>query len=398
MCGIIGLVNSNNETLFKSLSFLQHRGQDSYGYSDGEKIEKYTGLVELPPENLKSGLVLGHTRYRTFGKVGIHESQPFLNDEMVLVHNGNIEIQGEISDSLYILKKIDKSNIFASIKNLILTEKGSFFCILIHKQKMYVFKDSMGIRPGVFGTRDKEIIISSENYFFDHLGFKMVDDIKPGEIMTIENGCIQRHYFGSCFKPCIFEYIYFLNYNSTIYGKSVSEFRVNMAERVAKKINFKVDYVCCIPSSSRIYALEIARCLNKPYFEPRIQKKRSFILPTQEERENYVKSKYKFDKDQIRSNVLFVDDSIVRGTTMKRIMKTFRDEGCVNLYVVSCAPKVINRNQFGINITTKEELVSFNRTHEEIEKYLNCDKLIYSDIQDLYDISGFNNLEMSIFE
>ena len=157
-----------------------------------------------------------------------------------------------------------------------------------------------------------------------------------------------------------------------------------------------IDVVCCGPNSARIYALEIARLLKKPYFEPMVLNKRTFIMPSQEEREKYVENKFNFLNHHFNhDNVLIVDDSIVRGTVSKSIIRKFKEKNC-NVTFLSCSPKIVSPNRYGINITSKEELISYKRNHSEIEKELGC-KIIYQTIDNLYKCSGFKDLEISKF-
>ena len=279
--------------------------------------------------------------------------------------------------------------------------EGSYFIILIKDNIMYAFKDKYGIRPGLYGTNNEgDIIISSENNSFPYIN----NDINPGEIIEIKNGII--NIFSSLnnnFKPCVFEYIYFSHPDSTLYGLKVRDFRNKMAQSCKELIKGSIDVVCGVPSSSRIYGLEIARILKKDYIEPFVKKKRSFILPTQEEREKYVKEKFTFPDHVFKyDHVLIVDDSVVRGTTSKHLISVFKKKGC-RVTFLSCSPKIINKNKFGINISTKEELVSYKeelseRSLEEIAEYLGCDEIIYQTIDNLYRSTGFKNLELSIFE
>ena len=350
MCGITALKCKNTELLFLSLLSLQHRGQDSYGYSDGKNIEKYMGLIKEKPRYSNGDYLLGHTRYRTSGSMDLKHSQPFKLNGITFVHNGTVQLDHPISDSYALLELLDPKNIKKSIRKVIATCKGAFFCILLLENNLYAFKDRYGIRPGGYGINDNgEIIISSENHAFKELGFNFVDDIRPGEIFSIESNKIKSEHHGEYSKPCIFEFIYFSKPESKIYGMKVKDFRVAISNLLVEKVKDKleIDYVCGIPSSARLYAQTIADGIGKPYFEPRVEKKRSFILATEKDRKEYIKKKYTFKKEDYRNNILFVDDSIVRGSTLKYILEDFRKKGCCNLYVLSCSPKVYNKNNYG---------------------------------------------------
>lgn len=411
MCGIVALINNNfnqleaREKVFKLLKSVQHRGQDSYGYSNGIVIEKNIGMIKsIPSEKFeKSKIIIGHTRYRTSGSIDIGVCQPIKLNNITLVHNGNInnlKYTERETDSYalaqYILQHM-QDNIINTIKDVICNVEGSFFVIMIYKNTLYCFKDKHGIRPGMYGVDAKgNILISSENNEFDLIKH----DVMPGEIIEFKNNNIVKKYEGykNSLMPCVFEYIYFAHPHSTLYGVNVNEFRMKMTQTAAELITQSVDAVCGVPNSSRVYGLEMARILKKDYFEPMVQKKRSFIMPTQEEREKYIREKFQFPEYAFKfDHVLIVDDSIVRGTTSKELIRRFKEKGCTVSFL-SCSPLIVNTNRFGINITKKEELISYNRSIEEIRKELNCDNLYYQTIDNLYKCSGFDNLELSIFE
>ena len=412
MCGIAAIYTSHNikEKIFFLIKSLQHRGQDSYGYSDGDIVEKYLGMIEEKPKNIKKNFSLAHTRYRTSGNLDLKLSQPFKKNDIVLVHNGHIKSFEDTfkSDSEGLLDYIidnPKENMIKTIRGVIEKIEGSYFVILIKDDIIYAFKDKHGIRPGLYGTNNEgEIFISSENNSLPQIN----NDINPGEIIEIKNGIVNifpptGKKINSFLKPCVFEYIYFAHPDSVIYNLKVRDFRNKMAQTCKDLLTSNVDVVCGVPNSSRIYGLELARILKKDYIEPFVKKKRSFILPTQEEREKYVKEKFTFPPHAFNyDHVLIVDDSVVRGTTSKHLISIFKKKGC-RVTFLSCSPKIINKNKFGINISTKEELVAYKeglveRSLKEIAEYLGCDEIIYQTIDNLYKSTGFKDLELSIFK
>jgi len=351
-------------------------------------------MIHAKPQNISKNIALGHTRYITNGIL----TQPLEKDGITLVHNGHIkELESENkSDSQLLLEYIiknKKGDMIDTIKNVIQNIESSYFVILIYQDTIYAFKDRYGIRPGLYGIKGDDIIISSENNKNTYID----KDIEAGEIMMVKEGKIYKYQTKNCFQSYIFEFLYFSRPSSTVYGLSVRDFRINLAGLSEKMIKNPIDVVCGIPSSSRVYGLELARLLKKDYIEPCVQEKRSFILPTQKEREKYVKEKYKFsDHSFCYNNVLMVDDSIVRGTTSKYLIGLFKEKGCHVTFF--CSPKIVNINQYGINISRKDELVSYNRNDEEIKKYLGCDILIFQTIDNLYKASGFQDLELSIYK
>lgn len=409
MCGIAAIYTNKKDydLIYQLILNLQHRGQDSYGYSDGKKVEKYLGLIKNKPSYLTPPIFLAHTRYRTSGSISAEVSQPLMKNDIALIHNGTIQNLAGKSDSYALLSLLSEKiksgkNIINIIKEIIISLEGAFFIIFSYQNKLYAFKDKNAIRPGMIGiSQYGSTVIVSENNAFKNLKIKFIDDIGPGEIIMVDDKDILRHKAFFDLKPCIFEYIYLAHPNSIIYGKKVKDFRRDLADAsinlIPKDIN--IDAICCIPNSARVYAKRIAEKLNKPYIEPVVKNKRSFIMPDKISREEYLSQKFTFMQEQlIGKDILLIDDSIVRGSTAKYIIKTIKKFSQGKIYFLSCAPKVINVNRYGININSKEELVAFNRNHEQIEAYLGCDKLIYQTIENLYHCSGFKNLEISIFK
>jgi amidophosphoribosyltransferase len=409
MCGIAAIytIKKNYDLIYQLILNLQHRGQDSYGYSDGKKVEKYLGLIRNKPSYLTPPIFLAHTRYRTSGSITAEVSQPLLKNNIALIHNGTIQNMGGLNDSYTLLSLLSEQiesgkDILDVIKDLIISLEGAFFIIFSHQNTLYAFKDKSGIRPGILGrAQDGSLVLASENNAFKNLKIKLINDIGPGEIVIINEETITRHKAFFDLSPCIFEYIYLAHPDSILYGKKVKDFRRELAEISIDllPLDINIDVVCCIPNSARVYARQIATSLNKPYIEPIVKKKRSFIMPDKLSREEYLKQKFTFMQEElINKDILLIDDSIVRGSTAKFIIKTIKKFNKGKIYFLSCAPKVVNVNRYGININSREELVSFNRTHSEIEAYLGCDKLIYQTVENLYNCSGFKNLEISIFK
>lgn len=409
MCGIAAIYTAkkNYDLIYQLILNLQHRGQDSYGYSDGKKVEKYLGLIDNKPSYLTPPIFLAHTRYRTSGSISSEISQPLLKNDIALIHNGTIpNLEGK-SDSYALLSLLsekikNETNIIDVIKEIIISLEGAFFIIFSYQNKLYAFKDKNGIRPGILGkAQDGSIVLVSENNAFKNLKIKYISDIGPGEIVIVDDKNVVSCKSFFDLAPCIFEYIYLAHPNSTIYGKKVKEFRKDLAATAIDLIpNYiNIDAICCIPNSARVYAEQIAEQLHKPYIEPVVKNRRSFIMPDKVSREEYLRQKFTFIQDQlIGKDILLIDDSIIRGSTAKYIIETIKKFSQGKIYFLSCAPKVVNINRYGININNKEELVAYNRNHEEIEAYLGCDKLIYQTIDNLYQCSGFKNLEISIFK
>jgi len=273
--------------------------------------------------------------------------------------------------------------------------KGAYFIIFIYRNNIYAFKDKYGIRPGGYWIDKNKKVVASER-----VGGKY-SDILPGEIVILGEEIKKIKFAQYQISPCIFEYIYFANLGSTIYGLNVEDFRIKLGKSSVELLSpfaKNVDIVLGIPNTATIYGQTIAKELGIPYIElTRNKTKRSFIMPTQKEREEYVKKKFTFPVGVFRKRILIVDDSIVRGTISKHIVRELRKGGVKYICFLSCSPKIIRRNTYGINISSEKELVSYQRTHEEICKEIGANELVYQTIPNLYRASGFPSLELSIF-
>jgi amidophosphoribosyltransferase len=283
---------------------------------------------------------------------------------------------------------------------------------------LLAFRDPRGIRPLVIGEKEgptkKEYIIASENASFSALGFKTLRDVNPGEAVFIDvegnlhsNQCADN----AQATPCIFEYVYLARPDSTLDEISVYKARMRMGQKLAKKIvslnpDHDIDVVIPIPDSSTTAALQLAAALKLPYRQGFVKNRyigRTFIMPNQEERKKSVRRKLNIlDLEFQGKNVLLVDDSIVRGTTSKRIIEMAREAGAKKVYFSSAAPPVRFQNLYGIDMAATNELIASGRTDEEVAKEIGADWLIYQDLEDLIACAkegnpSIENFEMSIF-
>lgn len=316
--------------------------------------------------------------------------------------------------------------IFKSIEEVMEKCRGGYAGLyLINGVGLVGFRDPHGIRPIVFGTRPSasskannnksysdnepitaeqmrhankslDYVMCSESVAMDALGFDLVRDIKPGEAVFIDlqSGNVRTHqcHRDSSLAPCIFEYVYFARPDSIIDGVSVYESRLNMGEKLAYNImkrypDHDIDVVIPIPDTSRTSALQAAYILGRPYREGFIKNRyiaRTFIMPGQETRKKSVRLKLNSIKSEFAGrNVLLVDDSIVRGTTSREIVSMAREAGALKVYFTSAAPPIRYPNIYGIDIPTRQELVAYERTEEEIAKNIGADWVVYQDLIDL---------------
>lgn len=443
MCGITGIISNKkniNQVLYNSLFHIQHRGQDSHGVLTMDDTNLYfikeKGLINNSTANisiLKGNMGIGHVRYTTSGNLVYNEIQPFIIKNIALCHNGNISNYSKIdktnlnlktnSDSELILslinnelnkyKKINDDIIINTIKNISNILVGSYSIILLIKNYgLICFKDPHGIRPLIYGKKNNTYLISSESPSLINNDFKNIKDVKAGEIIIFKekqnNITLTKYqYSNKIQKPCIFEWIYIAREDSVIQNVSVYEARLKMGELLAKNIQSQVDinnidYVIPIPTTSKPIALKISEVLNIPYRECIVKNRyiyRTFIMNNQEVRNNNIHKKLSVVKNIVKNkNVLIVDDSIVRGNTIKHIINLLKENEVNNIYVASCAPIIKHQNYYGLDIPTKEELIANNKTIREIENELQIQKLIYQSIDDLCKSIQFYNPNIKDFE
>ena len=449
MCGITAVLSNKDNIfidLYESLYHLQHRGQDSFGFSYFDqkkdiKIYKQKGLVSSFNNyyNFNTNIGIGHVRYPTQGNNTINESQPYYlkgkNYTISLVHNGQIDISqiknlinidSELqsqSDTFYLLHYLSKlldqyiilneENISSIVKTL-QEINGSFNVIcLIEGFGLICFKDKFSTRPLIYGKKDNNYIISSESISISSIDYQIIDDLYGNDILIYQNKLkiiklSNDHLFN--FKPCIFEWIYLAREESIMYGINVYESRIKMGEYLAKKIlntidTNLIDLVVPVPDTSKPVALEISKQIKKPYYEAITKNRyvnRTFIMDTQVKRKKNIKRKLNVINHLIKDkNILIVDDSIVRGNTIKRIVDLLIENKARKIFVAISSPKIINTNHFGIDIPTTNELLCSQKTDQQIEKDLNIEKIIFQDISDLknsiYYFKSYRNFEDSIF-
>lgn len=442
MCGIVGIFSYSavNQDLYDALTVLQHRGQDAAGIATEEDgkffVRKSNGLVRdvfhtRHMTHLKGNIGIGHVRYPTAGSSSALESQPlYVNSPygITMAHNGNLTNHEKLAKELFMADhrhlntnsdsevllnifahelqrqnkpNLNKEDIFKAVNNVHQRCKGAYAIVAnISGYGILGFRDPHGIRPLIYGQRKHkngkmEYMIASESVALDALGFDVVRDFKPGEVIYIDNsGDLHSYTPKSNLRPspCIFEYVYFARPDSIIDGSSVYKARVRMGEYLADKIlrerpDHDIDVVISIPESSRPSAMELAVRLGIKFREGFIKNRyigRTFIMPGQEEREKSVKQKLNpLPLEFQDKNVLLVDDSIVRGTTCQQIIQMARNAGAKKVYFASAAPPIRYPNVYGIDMPVKSELIGHAKTDKEIEKEIGADWLIYQDLEDL---------------
>lgn len=456
MCGIVGIVSHQpvNQELYDALTVLQHRGQDAAGImtdADGRLfLRKENGLVrdvfsQAHMETLIGTMGIAHVRYPTAGCDSSAEAQPFYVNSpfgVALAHNGNLTNADVLKRDLFIqdrrhintdsdseillnvfaheLMEQDKlrltaEDVFEAVSRVHQRCRGAYAAVaMISGVGMVGFRDPHGIRPVVYGKRETpegtDYIIASESVALDSLGYELIGDIAPGEAVFISTDGLlstRRCAPEAQYATCIFEYVYLARPDSVIDDVYVYKARLRMGATLAEKIrrewgDHDIDVVVPIPDTSRTSAVQLANDLDVPYREGFIKNRyigRTFIMPGQAQRRKSVRQKLNpIDLEFRGKNVLLVDDSIVRGTTSREIIQMARDAGAAKVYFASAAPPVRYPNVYGIDMPAASELVAHGRTHEELERLLGADRLIYQDLDDLIEAVRAGNTNLKDFD
>ena len=456
MCGIVGIVGKIpvNQAIYDALTVLQHRGQDAAGIvtwgDEGLKVRKSNGLVrdvfhQRHMLRLTGNVGIGHIRYPTAGSSSSSEAQPFYVNSpygICLAHNGNLTNHDELTELLTLEDRRHLNtgsdsevllNVFAhelqKRSNATPTAEQIFDAVdavhdrcsggyavvaMVIGHGIVAFRDPNGIRPVIMGERETrdgtEFMVASESVALDSLGFRNGQDLKPGEAVFIENAGVvhRRQYCGkTSYSPCIFEYVYFARPDSIIDNLSVYKARLRMGEQLAGQIvrewpDHDIDVVIPIPDTSRTAAVQVAYHLGVKYREGFIKNRyigRTFIMPGQAERNESVRRKLNaIDLEFRNKNVLLVDDSIVRGTTSRQIIRMAREAGARRVYFASAAPPVRFPNVYGIDMPAASELIANGRTVKQVEELIGADRLIYQDLHGLIRSVRHDNSQISKFD
>ena len=412
MCGICGIV-SNNGSVFRALHSemcrIQHRGFDGHGFSldAGQELQThtFTGRVGSVDKEMPGMSGIGHVRYKTSGTCEVKQTQPFSNARVALVHNGQIE-SDTTPDSLYLFEQLancqTEAEVFAKVKSFHHTVKGAYACILqMAGVGLFVFRDPHGIRPLCYRRKKDLVVVSSEN--MGHMDFK---DILPGSCMLFRlDGSKEMHAPPiQPFRPCVFEYIYFAHPTSTMNGIHVKTLRQQLGRALGIHIlqsnpTFveKLDWVAPVPKSAVVGAQSLANALGKSYVDTlRTTQDRSFILPTQAERELRVTRKFELLGTGLvqGKRILIVDDSIIRGTTMRFLIQLFREAGVQEISVASLSPPVKHQNRYGIDIPSEDTLLV---NKGDVRYQLGADHVFYLPIDRLMHLMPGIEWEASMF-
>lgn len=432
-CGVIGVFSQKSydisATVYYGLFALQHRGQESCGIvvNDDGLFNSYkdTGLVNdvFTPSKLNGlgngNIAIGHVRYGTTGDSGRVNAQPIvvnhINGRIALAHNGNLTNSFELREELelsgsifhttsdtevisYIVTKerLSSKSIEEAVSRAMDRIKGAYSLVVMSPSKLIAVRDPNGFRPLCIGTTsDGNFVVASESCALDTIGATFMRDVEPGEIVVIDkNGMrsITDHCGTAKKSMCVFEYIYFARPDSVIDGKSVHEARRRAGSFLALEHPVNADVVIGVPDSGLDAAIGYSNQSGIPYGIGFVKNKyigRTFIAPGQKSREDKVKIKLNPISSTVKGKrVVLIDDSLVRGTTSARIVRLVREAGAVEVHVRISAPPFLNPCYYGTDIDSKENLIAFNHTIEEITKIIGADSLGFLPLSDVTKLTG----------
>jgi amidophosphoribosyltransferase len=425
-CGVFGIYGHDDAARLAYLGLyqLQHRGQESCGIvaSDGEVLrsERAMGLVsevfdEERLNRLPGVSAIGHTRYSTAGEVSVREAQPFLiackHGQVAVCHNGNLpfateerrslERDGAIfnstSDTEVVLHRIARSRaetVEGAVAEVLRETEGAFSILFLTPDALIAVRDARGFRPLALGRLDDSWVVASETCAFDLIGATYVRDVEPGEMITITSeGLRSTHPLPPRRRSfCIFEHVYFSRPDSLVYGRSVNESRHKMGKRLAVEQPADADLVVPVPDSGVAAAIGYAAQSGLSFRFGLVRNHyigRTFIEPKQSIRSFGVRLKLNPVRDLISGRrVVLIDDSIVRGTTSKKIVRLVREAGAREVHVRISCPPTVSPCYYGVDTPDKSELIAARLSVEEVCRFIEADSLGYLSMEGMLEACG----------
>ncbi|QSZ67599.1 amidophosphoribosyltransferase [Methanofollis aquaemaris] len=429
MCGIVGIVDAGGVSfpLYYALYALQHRGQESAGMSTFDHrpyVHKGKGLVaevfdESILQELKGTVGIGHVRYPTTGANLPENIQPFnfvFRDQTIsLAHNGNLvntdalraqyERDGQIfctsTDSEVIATIIaHEIRTSGSVEDAVAAAmrllRGSYSIVLMLDETLYAFRDPLGIKPLCLGRTRAGHIVASESVAIDALNGTFLRDVRPGELVTITADGVRSTQIAVSDRRahCMFEYVYFARADSVIDGTLVYDVRRKIGEELARGATAEADLVAPVPDSGTAYAIGYSTESGTPYLEGLMKNRymgRTFIMPNQQMRENAVRIKLNPIRKHLEGkSVVLVDDSVVRGTTSRRLIDIVRDVGAKEVHLRVGSPPIVAPCYLGVDFPTRTELIAHDRSTEEVCNQIHADSLYHVPLCKMVDAIGID--------
>jgi amidophosphoribosyltransferase len=421
-CAIVGVYAHPQaaKLVYSSLYALQHRGQESSGIvsSDGQNLHRHVGMGlvtnvfsdETVFDKLPGALAIGHNRYSTTGSTVLHNAQPFVviakHGLVAVSHNGNfinartlrhrLEDEGSIfqttSDTeviLHLLAKSPAADIVGRIKDAFRQLKGAYSLVMMTRNKLIAVRDPRGWRPLNLGQLGKIWLIASETCAFDLVEANYLREVEPGEIIVIDQNGLRSYFLEENAEraACIFEFVYFSRPDSKIFDENVDRARRRLGKNLANEHPAEADMVISVPDSSNTAALGYARNSGIKFEIGLIRNHyigRTFIHPDQSGRDFNVRIKFNPVQGVLNGRrIVLVEDSIVRGTTLRHLVRMLRKAGAKEVHVRVSSPPIISPCYYGMDFPTKDELIAANKSIEEIKNYLEVDSLEYLSIDGL---------------
>ncbi len=427
-CGVFAIYGHAEAANLSYLGLyaLQHRGQESAGIasSDGREIHCYKSMghvADIFTPTVLSGLpgdrAIGHTRYSTAGDTVLLNAQPFSvacnKGKIAIAHNGNITNAGELrrdleragsifqasSDTEVILHLVAHSRertLAGALREALLQLEGAFSLVCLAQDRVIVARDPYGFRPLAIGTLEREAgapahVFASETCAFDLINAAYVNDVEPGEMVIVgpEGMSRERYTPARQLSQCVFEHVYFSRPDSIVFGRPVQESRENLGRLLAREAPVAADVVVPVPDSGVSAAIGYADEAGIPYRQALIRNHyvgRTFIEPSQAIRDFGVKLKLNPVRHLLEGKrVVLVDDSIVRGTTSRKIVRMVRGAGAAEVHMRISCPPTVSPCYYGVDTPSSSELIAANHTVEEIRRYVEADSLAYLSLEGLKD-------------
>ena len=424
-CGVFGVSDSDDAAnlAYLGLYALQHRGQESAGIASLHEgkvhVEREMGYVadvfdEARLSRLVGRTAIGHVRYSTAGASLLLNAQPIVFDTgrgpLALAHNGNLvnarEIRASLeskgalftttSDSEMIVHLVARSQaptLAGAIAEALSEVRGAYSLVILSRDGIFAVRDPHGIRPLSLGIREGSPVVASETCAFDLIGAKFERDVEPGEIVRLSREGFTSHRFAfPVSTPCVFEHVYFARPDSKVFGRSVANSRQGFGRRLAREHPAQADVVVAVPDSGMYPALGYAEESGIPFALGLVRNHyvgRTFIEPKQSIRHFGVKVKLNPVREVVEGKrVVLVDDSIVRGTTSRKIVRMLREAGAKEVHVRVSSPPTIKSCHYGIDTPTSDELIAANQSVDEIREFIESDSLGYLSVEGMLEVFG----------
>lgn len=433
-CGVFGIYGRTEAArlTYLGLYALQHRGQESCGIvsSDGQELRLESGMGHVSEsfdqarlDRLPGGSAIGHVRYSTAGEVSIRECQPFLvtcqHGQIAVCHNGNLPFAKEerkklerggaifssTSDTEVVLHGVARSNaasVAEAIPEVLRETEGAFSMLFLTPSELIAIRDPRGFRPLALGRLDDAWVIASETCAFDLIDAQYIRDVEPGEMIVInEDGLRSSHPLRpEKHSMCIFEHVYFARPDSLIFGQSVNRSRHKMGKRLAIEHPADADIVVPVPDSGVPAAIGYSAESGLPFRFGLVRNHyigRTFIEPKQSIRSFGVRIKLNPVRDLIENKrIVLIDDSIVRGTTSKKIVRMVREAGAKEIHMRISCPPTISPCYYGVDTPNKSELIAANMSVKEIGEFIEADSIGYLSLEGMLRATGLETDESCV--